>query len=180
MGREKRKNVAGRSVSKMVREMPWVYDDGGRADAGFKGSTGDCVCRAVSIVTGEPYIDVYNYINELASKERKSKRQVKSSVRTGVRKSTTRKVFEHYGFKWIPTMKVGQGCKVHLVADELPKGSIAVSVSKHITAVIDGVIHDTYDPNDRGSQLDFIDGKPVDVSCNRCVYGYFIKEGAGR
>lgn len=23
--------------------MEWVYDDGGRADAGFKGTTGDCV-----------------------------------------------------------------------------------------------------------------------------------------
>jgi hypothetical protein len=29
--------------------IPWVYDDGGRADAGFKGKAGDCVARAIAI-----------------------------------------------------------------------------------------------------------------------------------
>lgn len=159
--------------------MKWIYDDGGRADAGFKGNTADCVCRSIAIVAQVPYKEVYDKINEFAMKERNCKRQKKSSARTGVRKSTTRKVMEYYGLKWIPTMKVGQGCTVHLSADELPKGRIAVSVSKHVTAVIDGVIHDTYDPNDRGCWIDYVDGVPVTrESTDRCVYGYFIKEGA--
>lgn len=29
------------------REPPWVYDDGGRAAAGYRGSTGDCTCRGL-------------------------------------------------------------------------------------------------------------------------------------
>ena len=29
--------------------LPWVYDDGGRAAAGFKGEAGDCGTRAVAI-----------------------------------------------------------------------------------------------------------------------------------
>lgn len=29
--------------------MLFVYDDGGRAAAGYKGTTGDCACRAVAI-----------------------------------------------------------------------------------------------------------------------------------
>ena len=34
--------------------MPFVVDDGGRADAGYKGQTGDCVCRSIAIATGKP------------------------------------------------------------------------------------------------------------------------------
>ena len=33
----------------------YTYDDGGRADAGFKGDTGDCAVRAIAILTGIPY-----------------------------------------------------------------------------------------------------------------------------
>lgn len=57
-------------------------------------------------------------------------------------------------------MAIGSGCKVHLRSDELPTGRIIVSVSKHYVAVIDGVLHDIYDPSRHG---------------NRCVYGYWSK-----
>ena len=43
-------------------------------------------------------------------------------------------------------MAIGSGCKVHLADSELPFGRLVVSVSKHYTAVIDGVVHDTHDP----------------------------------
>lgn len=160
--------------------MKWVYDDGGRTEAGFKGEAGDCVCRAISIVTEKPYKEVYDLINEFAKKERIGKRKMKkSSARTGVYKPTIRKVMTHLGYKWIPTMHIGSGCTVHLNADELPSGRIVVNVSHHTTAVIDGVIHDTYDPNDRGCWIDYVDGVPVPrENTDRCVYGYYIKEGA--
>ena len=35
------------------------YDDGGRAAAGFKSNAGDCVIRAIAILTGVPYIVIY-------------------------------------------------------------------------------------------------------------------------
>lgn len=38
------------------------------------------------------------------------------------------------------------GCQKPPTDGELPSGRLVVSVSKHYTAVIDGVIHDTYDP----------------------------------
>lgn len=139
--------------------MTWVYNDGGRAAAGFKGKTGDCVCRAVAIVTGKPYQEVYDAIDAAALHEVKSKRRRgKSSARTGVYKPTVRRFMESMGFVWEPTMKVGQGCKVHLKADELPSGTIVAAVSRHLTAVIDGVINDTHDPSRGGT---------------RCVYGYY-------
>ena len=152
--------------------MKWVYDDGGRADAGFKGRTGDCVCRSIAIATERPYKEVYDLINEYAKNERAGKRKKgKSSARTGVYKNTIKKVMKHYGWEWTPTMLIGQGCKVHLQEDELPNGRLVVNLSKHLTAVIDGVIHDTYDPNDRV----IIDAYGNDITTNRCVYGYFSK-----
>jgi hypothetical protein len=42
-----------------------VYDDGGRAAAGFKISRdkGACACRAIAIATGKPYREVYGGFN---------------------------------------------------------------------------------------------------------------------
>jgi hypothetical protein len=34
-------------------------------------------------------------------------------------------------------MKIGQGCRVHLRAGELPDGKLVVRVSRHMVAVID-------------------------------------------
>lgn len=142
--------------------MQFQYNDGGRAETGFKGTTGDCVCRAIAIATEKPYREIYDLINEFAKSERTGKRKTgKSNARTGVYKGTIRKVMKHLGWKWIPTMTIGSGCKVHLREDELPKGRIVCSLSKHETAVIDGVLNDTYDCSRDGT---------------RCVYGYFIKE----
>lgn len=140
--------------------MCWVYNDGGRAEAGYKGETGDCVTRAISIATGVPYAKVYSDINLLAESERPRGRKKRSSARTGVQKPTIRKFLESIGWKWTPTMKIGSGCKVHLKEDELPCGTLIVSVSGHLTVVKDGIIHDTHDPSRGGT---------------RCVYGYWSK-----
>ena len=153
--------------------MKFQFNDGGRAAAGFKGRTGDCVCRAIAIAAERPYKEVYDLINEYAKHERVSKYR-KSKARNGVRRTTAKKILEGYGFRWVPTMHIGQGCKVHLREDELPKGRIVCSLSKHFTAVIDGVINDTYDPNDRGVTVDGY-GNLI-APTDRCVYGYYIKE----
>ena len=140
--------------------MEWIYNDGGRSKYFKAGRVNDCVCRAISIANDMDYMEVYKLIETYAKKE-KSGKTTKSSPRNGVRKDTTRKILESLGWKWVATMSIGSGCKVHLTPDELPSGTIIVSVSKHVVAVKDGVIYDTYDPSrDEG----------------RCVYGYFIKE----
>jgi len=144
--------------------MKWIKDDGGRAEAGYKGTTGDCCVRAIAIVTGKPYQEVYDALNEISKEERWKKRRgkkVKSDARTGVFKRTSRKYIESLGYKWTATMHIGSGCKVHMKADELPSGRLIIKASRHMTAVIDGVVHDTYDPSREGA---------------RCVYGYFKKE----
>ena len=142
--------------------MDWHYDDGGRALAGFKGTTSDCVCRAIAIGTGMGYKEVYDLINEFAKKERITKRNPKkSSARTGVSMKTAHKVMAHLGWTWHPTMQIGSGCQVHLRDGELPYGTVIVRVSRHFTCVIDGVVYDTFDCTRDG---------------DRCVYGYYIKE----
>lgn len=129
--------------------MSFTYDDGGRKQSGFKGTTGDCVTRSIAIVTGKPYREVYDRIFELGKK----------SPRNGVLKKVYKPyIEEELGLIWTPTMGIGTGCTVHLVASELPKGKLIVNVSKHLTAMIDGVIHDTHDPSRDGT---------------RCVYGYW-------
>lgn len=135
-------------------------NDGGRADAGFKGETGDCVTRAIAIAFNKPYKEVYDLVNQFAQDERLTKRRkTKSSARTGVRKSTTKKIIESLGGVWKPIMTIGSGCKVHLKHDELPtQGTYILRVSGHICTYIDGVLHDTYDCSRNGT---------------RCVYGWW-------
>lgn len=141
--------------------MEWVYDDGGRASAGFKGQASDCVCRAISIATEMPYKEVYDLINEYGKHERITKSyKSRSTARTGVRKETISKIMSGLGWKWTPTMLIGQGCRVHLRAEELPRGRVMVSLSGHNATVIDGVLHDTYDCTRDGM---------------RCVYGYWTR-----
>src|SRR5688500_13517848 len=140
--------------------IPFQYDDGGRATAGYKGEAGDCFVRAVAIASGRPYQEVYDLVNEHAKSERRSKRKRgRSSAREGVYRRTGKKIIESLGGKWVPTMQIGSGCKVHLRADELPSGRLVVNVSKHYAAVIDGVLRDTHDCSREGT---------------RCVYGYFV------
>jgi hypothetical protein len=141
-----------------IRMSAWVYDDGGRAAAGYRGETGDCVTRSVAIATGRPYAEVYTALNEAARAERPRTGQSRSSARTGVKKRTVSRYLADIGWEWHPTMHIGQGCRTHLRADELPAGRLIVKCSRHLTAVIDGVIHDTHDPSRGGT---------------RCVYGYW-------
>ena len=148
-------------------EMEFVYNDGGRKQSGYKGKTGDCVARAIAIASGLPYKEVYDALAKGNASQRKSKhtRQTtghKRSARNGI--YTTRKWFKDYmrslGFEWTATMQIGSGCKVHVRQDELPKGRLVLNLSKHSTAVIDGVLNDTYDCSRNGT---------------RCVYGYWKK-----
>jgi hypothetical protein len=148
--------------------MRVVITDGGRAAAGYKSATlGDCVARSIAIVAQLPYREVYDALASINVRTPKSKRRKSATLgRLTASKGiyVKAKVFRDYmaslGFVWTPTMFIGSGCKVHLTDGELPKGRLIVALSKHYTAVIDGVIHDTHDPSHGGT---------------RCVYGYWRK-----
>jgi hypothetical protein len=93
--------------------IPFEQDDGGRAAAGFRGTTGDCVTRAIAIAAQRDYREVYDALHEAALSD---------------------------------------------AAYMRPPGRLVVRLSKHVAAVVDGVLHDTYDCSRGGT---------------RCVYGYW-------
>jgi len=132
----------------------FVQTDGGRAAAGFKGEAGDCVVRAIAIISERPYKEVHDELTEWQGWDADAGGNV-------VGHFTHKKFILSLGFVWVPLMQIGSGCKVHLRADELPNGRIIVRVSHHVAAVIYRVLYDTYDCSR--------DGK-------RCVYGYYTKE----
>jgi len=154
--------------SKTYTRLQFQLNDGGREAAGFKGGAGDCVVRSIAIAAQIPYMRVYEELrqaNESYAQLRNDRLAKRLNAKgASPRNGNHRNVFHNYilglGFEWVPTMKVGAGCQVHLRSDELPVGILIVKVSKHLTAIIDGVIHDTHDPSRGG---------------NRCVYGYYIK-----
>ncbi len=147
---------------------PVQFNDGGRNAAGFKGGAGDCVVRSIAIAANLPYMQVYEDL-KLANEHYAQLRNDRLAKRLNIKGSSPRNgnhrnVFHDYilglGFEWVPTMQVGVGCQVHLRPSELPNGTLIVKVSKHLSAIVDGIIHDTHDPSRAGK---------------RCVYGYYIK-----
>jgi hypothetical protein len=58
-------------------------------------------------------------------------------------------------------MTIGSGTRVHVRANELPKGRLILSLSRHYAAFIDGELLDNHDSSRDGT---------------RCVYGYWLKE----
>lgn len=130
--------------------MEWVYDDGGRSMYFTATKVGDCVTRAIAIATNKDYKEVYNEIKRLIGK----------TPRNGVYKQDTKKIMEHFGGAWVSCSGIGVKKRTHLESKELPlQGRLIAQVSKHTTCIIDGVIHDTYDPSRGGKRM---------------VYGYWV------
>ena len=128
--------------------IKFKFNDGGRSKYYQAERVGDCVCRAIAIATQRDYKEVYETI----------KRITNENPRNGITKKGTKKVCEYYGGVWVATMNIGSGCKVHLKANELPKGRLVCSLSGHVACVVDGVLNDTYNCSREGT---------------RCVYGYW-------
>ena len=147
--------------------MNFVYSDGGRELAGYKGSAGDCVTRAISIANEElNYQDVYKELHERTkifadtkrSRKAKSLKGKSKTARNGVFKEIYEPYLFNLGWVWEPTMQIGSGTTVHVKQDELPEGKLILRLSGHIVCVDDGVIYDTYDCSRDGT---------------RCVYGFY-------
>jgi hypothetical protein len=141
----------------------FVYDDGGRAAAGFKGRTGDCACRAIAIATGKSYREVHDGLNAFCALFgdqfgepqllRGRQRQRRTSADSGVSEIIAQFYLGQLGWRW------NSMNKARLRRWDLPAGRLIVQVTQHLVAVIDHVVHD-HGEHWRGRRL---------------VYGYFIK-----
>jgi hypothetical protein len=160
--------------------MEYQFNDGGRSQY-FKGTAGDCVTRAIAIATGRDYKEVYDRCAELQANLRKSSGVRARSQRTVGRRSarngvyTNTKAFGEYmtelGFEWVSFAKIGAPSKVKLDESYPSQGRSIARIGRHLVAVIDGVVHDSWDC--RLSAV-FVDFKgTVHPPKPRMVYGYW-------
>ena len=130
----------------------YVYDDGGRSDTGRKGHTGDCLVRAVSIVSGESYEDVYNTVSSMMNDFGYGKsgnayyngRKNRSKKRPRGKPSAAKvqlKVLDHYGFKKVSLDKTKP---TYTEAYDM-FGDCIVTTTKHFAALSGGNLRDTFD-----------------------------------
>lgn len=136
-------------MSQIVQAVQFTFNDGGRLQAGFKGTARDCVARAIAIVTERSYAQVYAELAKANSEVLGVK-----SARNGLSKAVYEPYLLGLGFKWYPAPKL-TGRKARCA--DLPQGRLIARQAHHLVAVIDGVAHDT---NDTTSKM---------------VYGYWAK-----
>lgn len=145
--------------------LKFVYNDGGRAAAGFKGQTEDCVTRAIAIATGRPYREVYHTVNDVIRLKKKNLRKpCTSSARTGVIPLLLTHIMKHFGFEHTNVTKI-TGTDIKHISREnykagvFPEGVIIARLKRHVCVIKDGVVHDTFNPAEHGKTV---------------LYGYWV------
>tara|TARA_R110002012_G_C11407702_1_gene586601 strand:+ start:192 stop:593 length:402 start_codon:yes stop_codon:yes gene_type:complete len=126
-----------------------IFNDGGRSHY-FKGRTGDCATRAMSIALELDYKLCYD---ELAKAH--SAKTGKRSARNGIYKDDFNTVLKLHGWVWHSAPKF-DGRKARY--SDMPQGRVIVRMARHFAAVVDGVLYDTWD------------------SRYKMVYGYWAKQ----
>jgi len=169
--------------------MNFVYDDGGRQAAGFKGKTGDCGIRAIAIATGRPYRQVYDEMNVLAKKRERVKKRSsvlkgRSNSRTGIYNRLFKIYMANIGWEYVSTSGYGEKpWRVHANEDDFPRGRIILNKRKHYMACVEGVeghreIRDTWDSSAvyRYEQVGDVLIRTGDLLAEgSSVYGYWSK-----
>ena len=128
----------------------YIYDDGGRAKSGRKGVAGDCGCRAMAIATGIPYDECYKLLSR-ANHQAGGKR----SARNGVYKWVYEEVLQDIGWVWCKAPKF-EGRKAYHY--DMPEEAVIGRMAGHYCAIINGVVHDSWD------------------STRKMIYGYWKKK----
>jgi hypothetical protein len=128
----------------------WVNDDGGKLASGRKGTSGDCVVRAIAIASGMPYETVYRMVAKEAANF-----GFKKSARDGIHNHVRDKVLKDLGYIWHAAPKIA-GRKARC-SDLYDKGMVIARQARHIVAVNYGMPHDIFN------------------SSTKMVYGYWSK-----
>ena len=137
--------------------MKWIYNDGGRSLYFKAQDVRDCVCRAIAIANDKDYKVVYNTLKIFNNNQ---------SPRNGVYESVYSKLLKSWGWKCISC----ENKNIHLKEDELPDGIIICKIDRHLVAVKDKIVYDTWDSTKvrKGKNK----GKPDMVKVEK----YWIKE----
>lgn len=130
--------------------MVYVFNDGGKADTGRKGKSGDCVVRAIAIANNMDYETAYRMVAQEAANY-----GFKKSARDGIHNIVRDAVLKKLGWVWVSAPKIA-GRKARC-ADLLAEGIVIARQARHIVAVNYGIPHDIFD------------------SSNKMIYGYWVK-----
>ena len=137
--------------------MKWIYNDGGRSYYYKAKNVRDCVCRAIAIANNEDYKIVYNTLKRFNNGV---------SPRNGMYESVYSKLLKVWGWKEVSCEKKN----IHLKEDEIPNGIIICKIDRHLVAIKDKIVYDTWDSTKvrKGKNK----GKPDMVRVEK----YWIKE----
>lgn len=130
--------------------MKFFYNDGGRKNAGYKGSAGDCGARAIAIAFNMNYQKAYDLV-ACANKNHNGKK----SARNGVDKVVYSNILNSLGWVWMPAPKF-EGRKAK--CSDMPFGVVIARQAGHFVAVVNGIPYDSWD------------------SSEKMVYGYWVKK----
>ena len=129
--------------------LEYHYNDGGRAAAGFRGKTGDCLVRAVAIATGLPYRDVYHTVSSTMKKHgyrasgnvylQTQELRKPGMLRVG---AVQRLVLKDYGFVKV---SLPPGPRPTYTQAFQQFGTCIVSTNGHVATLMDGALQDTFD-----------------------------------
>lgn len=123
-----------------MRKIEFKYNDGGRFASGFHHHTSDCVTRSLSIALDIEYLKAHEYINNLIQMFG----DTTSHVAKGMTMRTTKKLMKHFNLIWIQSNNLL----------EIPKETKCIlNVSRHVCAMVDGVINDTHDFREKSNRI---------------------------
>lgn len=115
------------------------HSDGGRKRAGYKGSAGDCVVRAIALAFEQT--DDYKLIYRCLAAGQKVRGRPRSA-RNGVQQAVSGPFLTAHGAKYTDLSKTyGKP----LLAGSFPEGRFIVATKGHYAAVLDGILYDTHD-----------------------------------
>jgi len=135
--------------------MKYKYNEGGRGEH-YKGLSGDCVTRAITIATEQRYDDVYNALFDIA-RNWKGNSKLAKRIRTNA--SPRDGCFKEVGSKYLKDLSIDEVRKKLKINDQIfNEGRYVVKVRRHWIAIIDGVVHDTWDS--RKTSGAYTDGVP--------------------
>ena len=131
-------------------KMNFVYNDGGRKKAGYKGKAGDCGARAIAIALEMDYKSAYNLLAQANKNMGFAK-----SARDGIHKNIYDSVLNKLGWSWVSAPKF-EGRKAK--CSDMILGTVIARQAGHFVAVINGIPQDTWDCS------------------SKMVYGYWVKK----
>lgn len=100
----------------------------------FNNQISDCFVRSLSKVTGRTWDEVYKEVSDLARKE-------------GLLFSNVQFVEDYLDERYPRECHYSKTIKEFI--EEHPKGKYLITMEGHITAVINGIIFDTFNPSNR-------------------------------